>query len=268
VEIDPTRMCELLVGLPDVEVLGIDSPEPGHLVVVVAAREDRPSCARCGTAAWVKDYREVDLVELPAFDQTVTLRVIRTRWRCPRLRCQIAWWPPPAVRRDPRSLEVFASPRSADVSDDPVGHTRDDTPRHGIVGGALRVVQAIELDDVDPGRIQCGAGAPHSRPLTAVGATEVDEFRTVHRAEFGYPVEVPEPPPEALRSGVSARVSLLSAQRCFGGRIQQSKAARDHGGGAWSGPRDRCGHRSALGVAPHDEAVDSVVVEHVQDLRR
>jgi transposase len=92
VEIDPTRMCELLVGLPDVEVLGVDDPEPGHVVVVVAAREDRPLCVRCGTAAWVKDYREVDLVDLPAFDQTVTLRVIRTRWRCPRLRCGIGSW--------------------------------------------------------------------------------------------------------------------------------------------------------------------------------
>jgi hypothetical protein len=71
------RMCELLVGLPDVEVVGVDAVEPGRLVVMVAAREDRPSCERCGMGAWVKDRREVDLVDLPAFDQTVVLRVIR-----------------------------------------------------------------------------------------------------------------------------------------------------------------------------------------------
>ena len=85
-------MCELLVGLPDVEVVGVDDPEPGWLVVVVAVREERPVCDRCGTAAWVKDYREVDLVDLPAFDQRVTLRVIRTRWRCPAFRCGVGSW--------------------------------------------------------------------------------------------------------------------------------------------------------------------------------
>lgn len=91
-EIDPTRMCELLVGLPDIDVIGVADPEPGRLVVVVAPREDRPSCGRCQTAAWVKDHREVDLVDLPAFDQTVTLRVVRTRWCCPRLRCGVGSW--------------------------------------------------------------------------------------------------------------------------------------------------------------------------------
>ena len=91
-ELDPTRMCELLVGLPDIDVLGVDEFEPGRLVVVVSVRENRPLCGRCETPAWVKDYREVDLVDLPAFDQTVTLRVIRTRWRCPRLRCGVGSW--------------------------------------------------------------------------------------------------------------------------------------------------------------------------------
>jgi len=40
------RMCELLVGLPDVEVIGVDDPEPGRLVVVVEPREARPTCER------------------------------------------------------------------------------------------------------------------------------------------------------------------------------------------------------------------------------
>ena len=91
-EIDPTRMCELLVGLPDIDVVGVDDPEPGRLVVVVVPREARPTCERCGSPAWVKDRREVDLVDLPAFDQCVGLRVIRTRWRCPRSRCGVGSW--------------------------------------------------------------------------------------------------------------------------------------------------------------------------------
>lgn len=91
-EIDPIRMCELLVGLPDVDIVGVDDPEPRRLVVTVTPRESRPVCGRCGTAAWVKDHREVDLVDLPAFDQQVILRVIRTRWRCPRSICGIGSW--------------------------------------------------------------------------------------------------------------------------------------------------------------------------------
>lgn len=68
-EFDATRMCELLVGLPDVEVLGVERPEPGSLIVMIAPVESRPSCQRCGTAAWVKDRRTADLTDLPAFDQ-------------------------------------------------------------------------------------------------------------------------------------------------------------------------------------------------------
>ncbi len=93
-EFDATRMCELLVGLPDVEVLGVERPEPGWLVVMIAAVESRPSCARCGTVAWVKDRRTVDLTDLPAFDQRVVLRVLRTRWFCPRFRCGVGSWTP------------------------------------------------------------------------------------------------------------------------------------------------------------------------------
>ena len=91
-ELDPTRMCELLVGLPEIDVLGVDDPEPGRLVVFIAVREPRPVCGRCGTAAWVKDRREVDLVDLPAFGQPVTLRVLRTRWCCPRRSCGVGSW--------------------------------------------------------------------------------------------------------------------------------------------------------------------------------
>ena len=91
-ELDPIRMCELLVGLPDVDVLGVDQPEPGELVVLIEPRQRRPSCSRCSTPAWVKDHREVDLVDLPAFGQTVTLRVLRTRWSCPRERCGVGSW--------------------------------------------------------------------------------------------------------------------------------------------------------------------------------
>ncbi len=86
------RMCELLVGLPDVDVVGVKEIEPGVLVVMIEPRQSRPPCGRCGTMAWVKDRREADLVDLPTFGQTVTLRVLRTRWSCPRVRCPVGSW--------------------------------------------------------------------------------------------------------------------------------------------------------------------------------
>ena len=66
-EYDPIRMCELLVGLGDVEVLGVED-EPGEpLGVHVRCRAPRPSCAGCGGSLWSLGERPVKLVDLPVF---------------------------------------------------------------------------------------------------------------------------------------------------------------------------------------------------------
>ena len=46
-ETDPTRMCELLVGLPDVHILGVDDQVNGFLCIYIESRAQRPGCARC-----------------------------------------------------------------------------------------------------------------------------------------------------------------------------------------------------------------------------
>jgi hypothetical protein len=49
------RACALCVGLPDVTVLAVDA-QPGEPIGVhVEQRVDRPRCAGCSAAAWVKD---------------------------------------------------------------------------------------------------------------------------------------------------------------------------------------------------------------------
>ena len=53
-EVDPTRMCELLVGLPAVNVLGVDDERTDVVVVHIESRASRPGCPSCGTPAWVK----------------------------------------------------------------------------------------------------------------------------------------------------------------------------------------------------------------------
>ena len=59
-ETDPTRMCELLVGLPDVDVVGVGE-WPSWLRIVIRTRGSRAACASCATAAHDHGRREVGL---------------------------------------------------------------------------------------------------------------------------------------------------------------------------------------------------------------
>ena len=85
-ECDATRVCELLVGLGDVEVLGVDD-ESGPLGVHIRRRAARPPCEGCGGALWSDGERAVVLVDLPAFGRPCRLVWHKRRWRCPRQGC-------------------------------------------------------------------------------------------------------------------------------------------------------------------------------------
>ena len=64
-EADPTRMCELLVGLGEVDLVRInDSGEGAPLEVMIRSRKARPVCEACGGRVWSKGYRTVVLVDL------------------------------------------------------------------------------------------------------------------------------------------------------------------------------------------------------------
>ena len=86
----PARMCELLVGLGEVDLVGInDSGEGAPLEVVIRSRKARPVCEACGGRVWSKGYRTVVLVGLPAFGRPVRLRWRKRRWTCPNLDCAL-----------------------------------------------------------------------------------------------------------------------------------------------------------------------------------
>lgn len=72
-----TRMCQLLVGLPAVTILGvIDEHLDGPILVVMESVQDGVErCASCGSPARIKDRDPVLLTDLPAFALTV--------YRCP-----------------------------------------------------------------------------------------------------------------------------------------------------------------------------------------
>ena len=79
---NPTRICELIVGLGDVGVLGVDDEPAGPLAVHVRTRR-RPACGGCGGAVWSKGASAVRLVDLPAFGRPVRLVWHKQRWCCP-----------------------------------------------------------------------------------------------------------------------------------------------------------------------------------------
>jgi transposase len=74
------RMCALLVGLPDVTVVGVGE-WPKWLRVEVTTNLGRPSC--CGRTAWHHGTRDVVLVDLPVFGRPARLVWCKQRWRCP-----------------------------------------------------------------------------------------------------------------------------------------------------------------------------------------
>ena len=86
-ETNPIRVCELLVGLPDVTVLGVDDDAGEPLRIHVEARLGRPECPDCGGLVWRKDRNRVVLVDLPAFGRPVRLVWHKQRWECPNGEC-------------------------------------------------------------------------------------------------------------------------------------------------------------------------------------
>ncbi len=86
-EVDPTRICELIVGLGDVHVLGAADEPGGPVRVHVQTRGGRPPCPTCGGSVWAKDQRPVELVDLAAFGRPARLVWHKYRWTCPAAGC-------------------------------------------------------------------------------------------------------------------------------------------------------------------------------------
>ncbi len=70
-ETDATRMCALLVGLPDVTVIGVGE-WPSWLRITIASAVDRAECS-CGGVVHRHGVREVVLVDLPVFGRPTRL---------------------------------------------------------------------------------------------------------------------------------------------------------------------------------------------------
>lgn len=85
-------MCELLVGLPDVNVLGVLDVAGGLLRVVIETRDARPACPGCGGEVSVKERPAVELVDLACFGRQAQLVWRKHRWCCPERSCPVGSW--------------------------------------------------------------------------------------------------------------------------------------------------------------------------------
>ena len=91
-ESEATRMCELLVGLPDVNVLGVVDHDHGPLEIHVESRGLERSCLGCGTAGWVKQRSQITLTDLPCFGRATELVWHKLRLSCPNRACTMQSW--------------------------------------------------------------------------------------------------------------------------------------------------------------------------------
>ncbi|MFN8103935.1 MAG: transposase [Acidimicrobiia bacterium] len=85
-------MCELLVGLADVAVTGVDDVAGAPIRVHVESRQDQGWCRDCGVRAGVKDRTRVALVDLPCFGRPVRLVWHKHRWQCRQHECAAGSW--------------------------------------------------------------------------------------------------------------------------------------------------------------------------------
>ena len=126
-------MCELLVGLSSVVVLGVDDEPGGPLRVLVETCGRRPSCPDCAGLVVVKDRPTVVLVDLPCFGRSTRLVWRKRRWSCAAAACTTGSWT--------ENVPTIAAPRL--VMTDRAGRwVTEQVGRHGRTVNEV----AVELD--------------------------------------------------------------------------------------------------------------------------
>ncbi len=91
-EFNPTRMCELLVGLPGVNVLAVDDVAGELIVVMIEAHRAGVWRPGCGARATVKVRPVVELVDLPCFGRPARLAWRKHRLCCREPLCPVGSW--------------------------------------------------------------------------------------------------------------------------------------------------------------------------------
>ena len=95
-EQNPTRIAEILLGLSDVNLLGVeDLDDQGSRVplrVHIECRCERPKCPVCNGMSYSKGGSLVELIDLQSFGRPVRLIWHKRRWVCKDGNCSAPSW--------------------------------------------------------------------------------------------------------------------------------------------------------------------------------
>ena len=91
-ETDLTRMCELLVDLLDVTILGVEGHHREQVTIHFECRRGDVGCPECGVLARVKDRHLVSLVDLPMSGRPTRVVWHKRRFLCPEEACPKQSW--------------------------------------------------------------------------------------------------------------------------------------------------------------------------------
>jgi transposase len=90
-ERDPVKMLELVLGIPDVRILGVESTTR-HIRIELESTRDGARCSRCGSEAVLVGTRVEEMVDLPIMGTPPRLLVNRRRFECPSPTCGAKRW--------------------------------------------------------------------------------------------------------------------------------------------------------------------------------
>lgn len=86
-------MCEPFVGLPDVDVVGVDDARDGSRSgIEVASRADQGWRRACGVKARIEDTTPASLVDTTCFGRPARLVWHSQRWWCAQAGCPAGSW--------------------------------------------------------------------------------------------------------------------------------------------------------------------------------
>ena len=85
-------MCELLVDLLDVSILGVEGRHRGQVTIRFECRRVDVGCPECGVLARVKDRHLVSLVDLPMNGRPTRVVWHKRRFFCPEPECPKGSW--------------------------------------------------------------------------------------------------------------------------------------------------------------------------------
>ena len=86
-EKDSKRIAEILVGLSDINLIGVEEILERALRIHIESRGSRPLCPSCGGRVHQNGLRITELVDLPAFGRNVFILWRKRRWRCANKEC-------------------------------------------------------------------------------------------------------------------------------------------------------------------------------------